>query len=183
MNTLGDAWEWYTSTKRSLKLVRRLARNHWNCWGESSSLGRDSHFRNVKADELGEEAESAEQHLDDFAVFVLFSVFEGEVRELILDKTAPERAAVRHPALVGWVKDVEDSLRTGSFGLLLAKLKTPATNALIEHVNQVRKYRNWVAHGRRGRPEEVVTPPEAYQRLRSLLDALSSPPISSTPPP
>jgi len=42
----------------------------------------------------------------------------------------------------------------------------------IEEVNQVRRYRNWVAHGRRAEPAEYVTPPAAYRRLRAFLAAL-----------
>jgi hypothetical protein len=176
MNTLDDAWQWYLSTKRCSTLVRRLARKHWGCWDESSTLGRDDHFRNVKRDDLAEETELAEEHLADFAVFVLFSVFEGEVRELVLERTASERAAIRHPALRTWAMEFEEMLRQGSFGNLLRSIKTPEINDLVEQVNQVRRYRNWVAHGRRGDKEEAVTPAEAHRRLRSLLDALSKSP-------
>lgn len=172
MNTLDDAWRWYQATKRSSTLVRRLARKHWGAWTESSTLARDDHFRNVDQDQLSQETELAEDHLEDFAVFVLFSVFEGEVRELVLDRTAHERAALRHPALTNWGKELEESLRQGSFGNLLKAIKTLELNDLIEQVNQIRKYRNWVAHGRRGDRQESVTPPDAYRRLRALLDAL-----------
>jgi hypothetical protein len=44
---------------------------------------------------------------------------------------------------------------------------------LIEQVNQVRKYRNWVAHGRRGEPQNAVDPKTAYARLNRFLDRLS----------
>jgi hypothetical protein len=174
MNTLDDAWRWYLTTKRCSKLVGRLARNHWGCWEENSSIGRDNNFRNVVAVKLAEETEAADEHLADFAVFVLFSVFEGEVRELILERTASERAGIRHPALVRWAGEVEEMLRLGSFGHILNAIKKPDLNDLIEQVNQVRKYRNWVAHGRRGERQETVTPQDAYRRLRALLDALSN---------
>ncbi len=172
MNTLDDAWDWYQTTRRCTTLVRRLARKHWGAWDENSSLGRDDHFRNVDRDDLAEETELAEEHLADFAVFVLFSVFEGEVRELVLERTARERSAIRHPALVRWAGEVEDRLRQGSFGHLLDAIKTTTLHDLIEQVNQVRHYRNWVAHGRQGERKESVTPPDAYRRLRALLDAL-----------
>lgn len=179
MKSLDEAWEWYLSTNKGLKLVHRLARFHWNSWSEDSQIGRDNNFRNVNGMNLGAETESAKAHLADFAVFVLFSVFEGEVRELVLDRTAQERSALRHPALTNWAKELEESLRQGSFGNLLKAIKSPELNDMVEEVNQVRRYRNWVAHGRRGQPQQNVDPSEAYRRLRALLNALQQPPAPS----
>jgi len=179
MKSLDEAWEWYLSTRKALKLVHRLARNHWDSWDENSPIGRDNNFRNTDGKKLGDETDSAKAHLADFAVFVLFSVFEGEVRELILDRTANERSALRHQVLTNWAKKLEDGLRHGSFGHLLDAVKTTELHDLIEAVSQVRHYRNWVAHGRRGKPQQNVDPSEAYRRLRALLNALQQPPDPS----
>jgi hypothetical protein len=43
---------------------------------------------------------------------------------------------------------------------------------LIIQVDQVREYRNWVAHGRRDAPTDNVTPEMAYDRPSVLLAAL-----------
>jgi hypothetical protein len=45
---------------------------------------------------------------------------------------------------------------------------------LVEQVSQVRRYRNWVAHGRRNRDMENdrVTPKMAFQRLKEFMDVL-----------
>jgi hypothetical protein len=42
---------------------------------------------------------------------------------------------------------------------------------LVTQVDQVRHYRNWVAHGRRDRGSDMsnVTPRMAYERLREFL--------------
>ncbi len=176
MNTLDDAWKWYQDTQRGLDLVRRLAGPHWGSWGPESQIGRDDSFRNVKPDRLAGDMESAVQHLQDFAVFVLFSVFEVEVRDRVLSDTAAERAAVTHPALAYWMRQAEQTLAEGSFFRVLDGFKSPELNDLIEQVNQVRRYRNWVAHGRREHPAEAVAPPEAHRRLRAFLDALDNPP-------
>lgn len=176
MNTLDDAWKWYEDTHRGLDLVRRLAGVHWGFWEPESRIGRDDLFRNVKPNLLAGEMESAAQHLEDFAVFVLFSVFEAEVRNRVLDDTAGERASVTHPSLAYWMKQAEQALSEGSFYRVLDGFKSPALNDLVEQVNQVRRYRNWVAHGRREKPEAEVAPAEAYRRLRNFLDVLNSPP-------
>lgn len=178
MNTLDDAWKWYEDTLRGLDLVRRLASNHWGSWSPESRIGRDDLFRNVNPVPLNTDMESAAQHLEDFAVFVLFSVFEAEVRDRVLNDTAVERGAVSHPSLTYWMKQAEQALSEGSFFRILDGFKSPALNDLIEQVNQVRRYRNWVAHGRREKPEVAVAPPEAFRRLRAFLDALNAPPTA-----
>jgi len=44
----------------------------------------------------------------------------------------------------------------------------------MEEVNQVRRYRNWVAHGRRDGPPAAVDPRTAYDRLQRFLDRMSA---------
>lgn len=46
---------------------------------------------------------------------------------------------------------------------------------LVEEINQVRQYRNWVAHGRRGESPAFVDPETAYRRLKRFLDRFASP--------
>ena len=50
---------------------------------------------------------------------------------------------------------------------------------LIEEVNQVRDYRNWVAHGRQGETIATVTPRMTYERLARLLAVVV--PVADTP--
>lgn len=176
MSSLDDAWKWYNDTKRSLTLVRRLANKHWGSWDAESGIGRDDLFRNVASDRLASEMATAAGHLEDFAVFALFAAFEAEVRGRLLADTDQQRAAVSHTALRFWMSEAEQSFLSGSFFRVLESLKEPELNDLIEQVNQVRRYRNWVAHGRREEPEAAVAPPEAYRRLRAFLDALNAPP-------
>jgi hypothetical protein len=45
---------------------------------------------------------------------------------------------------------------------------------LTAQVNQVRKFRNRVAHGRRDTPENHVTPEGAFERLGRYLDVLTA---------
>jgi len=43
---------------------------------------------------------------------------------------------------------------------------------LVEEVNQVRRHRNWVAHGRRTAKPAAVDPETAFRRLKEFLDVL-----------
>jgi hypothetical protein len=81
--------------------------------------------------------------------------------------------AVTHPVVQAALGDGRDQIEQGSFFRVLQAYKPSIDNDLVEQVNQVRKYRNWVAHGRRGSETPAsVTPLAAYDRLRALLAAL-----------
>lgn len=177
MNTIEDAWRWYQGVRDSLGRLHRLGVKHWEELPRSGAFGRDEKFRGLDGDEVAEDADAGLRGLDDFAVFVLFSVFEAQVRDRVLADTRQERAAVSHPALGYWMRQAELALSEGSFFRVLDGFKSPAMNDLIEQVNQVRRYRNWVAHGRRDEPQAEVSPAVAFQRLRSFLDALPPPPV------
>jgi hypothetical protein len=45
----------------------------------------------------------------------------------------------------------------------------------VEEVNQVRRYRNWVAHGRRVTALPFVDPEMAYERSKRFLDRFTEP--------
>jgi hypothetical protein len=68
----------------------------------------------------------------------------------------------------------------GSFFKVLEPYKKIDAD-LIEQVNQVRRYRNWVAHGRRGPQPDAVDPRAAWDRLQRCLDRLEQPANDSTP--
>jgi hypothetical protein len=175
MTTLEEAWKWYQGVKTSLRRFAHLADKFWDELPWDGRLDRDNTFRVLDRTTVSDDARTGLSELDDFAVFVLFSVFEAVVRERVLSDTKSAREAVTHPALKYWMSQAEESIRERSFFALLESFKAPHRNDLIEGVNQVRKYRNWVAHGRQGRKEESVTPQTAYERLREFLNALPPP--------
>jgi hypothetical protein len=177
MNTIEDAWRWYQGVRDSLTRLRRLGAKHWETLPREGAFGRDSTIRQLEGDRVAGDAETGLQGLDDFAVFVLFSVFEAQVRDRVLADTLDERRAVSHPSLGYWMRQAEQSLSEGSFFRVLEGFKSAELNDLIEQVNQVRRYRNWVAHGRRDDPQAEVSPEVAYQRLQAFLDALPPPPV------
>jgi hypothetical protein len=171
MTTLDEAWHWYQSTRRQLLLWGRIARRHWQelPW---DSLGKDDKFKGLEATEVNTSVEHGVKHFDDLAVVVLFSLFESEVRQQILDEIAPEAARLQHRVLVSVAKDAEDLLREGSFFHVMKPFKDKYAD-LVAQVDQVRQYRNWVAHGRRGDPKANVTPQMAFDRLQAFLQCIS----------
>src|SRR5262245_35876056 len=104
--------------------------------------------------------------MDDLAVLVLFSVFESEVRKVLAAEIKKEitEKNVSHSVLLNAVEDLISQVEEGSFFEILEPFKA-LDHDLVEEVNQVRKYRNWVAHGKRGKRPPSVDPRSAYDRL------------------
>lgn len=116
-------------------------------------------------------ADAVLEDLNDLAVLLLFSVFEAAVRDRAGADIDRETALIQHPAVLRAVKDLKDAIENGSFGKVTESYKAMDVD-LTAQVNRVRKFRNWVAHGRRGEPENRVDPMSAVNRLRRYLAQL-----------
>ncbi len=171
--TLEDAWEWYRSAKEMLQTTRRLGLKHWDSLPWEGPLGKDEQFKELQPTHLVEKSQRAADELDDLGVFLLFSVFEAEVRGQALADLAEQQTVATHPVMRHAVQSLTEVVRKGPLGKVLAAYK-PADPALIEEVNQVRKYRNWIAHGRRRAKPDSVTPEVARDRLSRFLNLLAT---------
>jgi hypothetical protein len=178
MNTLEEAWQWYETTCRHLKLLRRLGEHYWDLLPWDRGLEREERFHTLEGDQVQTEAAFSLTHLDDLAVVVLFSVFEAQVRQHILDEMLPEIRNLRHRALRLAAEETQRQVSEGSFFRVLQPFKDAHAD-LVEEVNQVRRYRNWVAHGKGGSEPDRVTPQLAYTRLQRFLAAMGSIPAST----
>jgi len=168
MTSLEDAWQWYESTRTALRQMQRLARLYWAELPWPGRLERDDDFRDLEPTRVGQGAALGLAYLDDLAVVVLFSVFESLVRHRILADVEQESRGLRHRALRLAAEEALDKIEEGSFFRVLQPFKDRHAD-LVEEVNQVRRYRNWVAHGRRGDEPERATPQLAFDRLQRFL--------------
>lgn len=168
MNSLDEAWRWYDSTKKQVWRMQRLAQRHWDELPWTGKFGRDNAFRTLEADDVVSESLFTLTHLDDLAIVVLFSVFEAIVRQHIAEEVRQEAVSLQHPALRQAAADVLDAITQGSFFRVTEPFKQNDGD-LIEEVNQVRHYRNWVAHGKRGDRPATVDPQMAHVRLARFL--------------
>jgi hypothetical protein len=174
MNSLDEAWRWYRETRTQLSLFGRLGRSYWGELPWGGGLGRDSKFVDLEGKQVAVSSEFCLEHLDDLAVLVLFSVFEGTVRERVLTGIKLERANIKDRHLLSILDSALDGIENGSFyNNVLRVFKVQDAN-LVEEVNQVRQYRNWVAHGRRSRLRADVSPKAAYERLKRFLALLDA---------
>ena len=172
MMDLDEAWRWYSSTRESLLSFARLGRKHWDNFPDESPLWRDDSFRSLDSKTIIRDSDLGLEHLDDFAVMVFFSVFESIVRDRVVKQAEQERGDVRQELLIGLINATLLDLRKRSFYRVLDVFKGMDAG-LVEEVNQVRRYRNWVAHGRRSARPFPVNPATAFQRLRRFLEGMT----------
>jgi hypothetical protein len=98
--------------------------------------------------------------------------------EYLVERIRPEADALSNTILKAAAREARQGVDEGSFETnVLSPLKQQdkVSLELAMQVNQVRRYRNWVAHGRRERPEQPVShvsPKMAYERLGELLAVL-----------
>jgi hypothetical protein len=170
IGSIDDAWEWYSAVRMLAYDMKKLA-GKWDTPELQEVLGRDNRLRERTAAELMNGAIAILEDLDDLAVLVLFSVFEVTVRDRARADVDRETAGIQHPAVMCAVRDLKEAIENGSFGRVTESYKSMDVD-LTAQVNQVRKFRNWVAHGRRGRPENSVDPEAAMDRLRRYLARL-----------
>ena len=171
MMNLDDAWNWYVTTRNQLQFFGRLGRKHWDHLPWDGPLGRDDKLKELESGAIVTGSAFCLEHLDDFAVLILFSVFESIVRDQVLSDVEDEKTRLSHALLVRIVDDSVHDIEHGSFYRVLEVFKGRDAG-LVEEVNQVRKYRNWVAHGRRTARPDAVDPETAFRRLKKFLDVL-----------
>ncbi len=154
--TMEEAWNWYAGVAQLAKITRQLGKRHWKNLLDAGAFARDDRLLQVSPEDILGHSSLLSNEIDDLCVLVLFSIFENIVREKILAEIKVEADPLRHVALRKAVEQLFESLDHGSFFKVLDLYKSVDAD-LVELVNQVRRYRNWVAHGRRtDQPAAVV---------------------------
>jgi len=169
IRSLDDARRWYEAVKKLVGMMDRMARRYWSEEVEEQTLRETLHndnvFRDIESATIQDLARLVSEDLDDLAVLLLFSVFEATVRERTLAEMDRElETPPRHLVLKKAIADAKDTIEHGSFGRLTESYKDLDPN-IRTMVDQVRQYRNWVAHGRRGVVKNNVDPEAAISRL------------------
>jgi hypothetical protein len=169
--SLADAWRWYESARQLARTMGRLGERHWESLPWHSDLGMDEHLKDLASAEILDYSKTVMDDLDDLCVLLLFSVFEATIRERVLAEIEAELPTLRHVAIKRAFNAMKEGIEHGSFYKVLEPYKD-IDPELTEEVNQVRRYRNWVAHGRRTLQPAAVNPTTAYDRLKRFLAQL-----------
>jgi hypothetical protein len=97
MMTFDEAWDWYLKTREQLELLGRVGRRHWNNLPWHGELGRDEKLKSIEAEDIVADTGVSLDHLDDFAVLILFSAFESILRDRARTDVQNERDRLVNP--------------------------------------------------------------------------------------
>jgi hypothetical protein len=171
IETLEDAWRWYQSARRLAGTMSRLGEKHWANLPWDGQLGRDERLKRLTSADILTDSKAVLDDLGDLCVLLLFSIFEATVRDRVRADVEKELSPPKHVTVKRALEEMKEGIEQGSFFRVLEPYKNLDTD-LTEEVNQVRRYRNWVAHGRRTEQPAVVSPRTAYDRLTRFLNML-----------
>ena len=115
-----------------LKLFGRLGRKHWDELPWDGTLGKDDKLKGLEAEAIVTGSAFCLDHLDDFAVLILFSVFESVVRAKVLSEVEDEKSRLRHALIIQIVTDATDEIEHGSFYRVLQVFKGLDANLIEE---------------------------------------------------
>src|SRR5205823_3459550 len=118
--------------------------------------------------DLQEGATTILEDLEDLGVLLLFSVFEARVRDRAWKDIKDSLPSQLHPAVDHALQELQKDIASGRSGKVTQAFQGMDINQ-VEEVNQVRRFRNWVAHGRQNERPASVTPEKAYDRLTRFL--------------
>jgi hypothetical protein len=179
-----EAWlEWYEAARNSFRRIHRLAEKYWAGlpWEGEVQMWRDNLLGKLEKEIVAADATLALVRLDDLAVIELFSVFEGIVRTLVAEQVRDISSRLTHPMLKAAAKNAVDAAERRSFAEILNSYSQGGHADIAEQVRQVRRYRNWISHGRRGKTLTKIEPKTAYERLSKFLElVLPSPPVPAS---
>src|SRR5262249_23762548 len=159
--------------KQLLRMMHRIGDKYWERlpWDE---MGKDERFKTIEGFDITRDATSVLDEFDDLAVFVMFSVFEANLRDFVVREMGPQANGITHFALRQAVDRAITNVEEGSLYRNVLIFWNKSYPNETEMVNQIRRYRNWVAHGRRPdrKPPAAVEPVGALERLQQFLGAI-----------
>jgi hypothetical protein len=178
LEELDQGWAWYEAARQSLRRIRRLGEK-WSVlpWHGEAEMWRDNVVGKLAGEKVVTDAQTATSRLDDLAVIELFSIFEGVVRRLVVEQVGAASVSLTHPVLIAAARNAIEAAGHRSFAEILNSYSQSGHADIAEQVRQVRRYRNWLSHGRRGKEQRKIEPKTAYERLRKFLEIILPPPL------
>jgi hypothetical protein len=175
IENLGNALTWYANAVQVTKSMRRIGQKHWTAMLDVESIWRDDTLHKWTKGDLVVNATTVINELDDLCVLLLFSVFEAAVRAHVKSTVddALKQPTHLHPIVKHSLESLAKDVIHGGFYRIFEPFQR-LNAGLAEQVNQIRRYRNWVAHGRRGAQPSSVEPLIAHRLLQSFLDLINA---------
>ncbi len=169
-NPLDPIWAAHQTARAALKVVRRCVKVEEIDRAKTFS---NTLFRDLTDAQCIDSLDDAVTEVNDSAVLLMYATFEARLRDHIA-KQAHHLQAVQEPnpdfgvALAASFSEYSDRTRMDD----LAELFLSAVGGdLLAQVGNIRTYRHWLAHGRRGDQPPSVTPGFAYKTLTAFLQS------------
>lgn len=163
-------WSWFQFARDSIELAVQQVR------AEPDRIPPGLVFsRHASPQEALAHLAKAKAELDDLMVLVLFAVFEQTLRAHMALTCAETCRGVPSETQASLVSGAFKRLEKCSLEQLLALYKAVVKAGLVKPAQDVKAYRNWVAHGKKEpRPSGVVeiAPATARDSLAGFLSAL-----------
>ena len=167
-NPLDPIWRSYDVIQESLGVIRLSL----DLSSRSTTL-YGTQFATLSNAEITERLDAAGHDADDQAVLFLYATFESALRDHVVAQAGRLAAADSPNAQFGielqaWFAALCRDARMDGISALFA----PAVGtALAPLVGSIRKYRHWLAHGKRGTAPPSVAPQFVYTTLTQFLQA------------
>lgn len=175
MSSLDEVWDWYQRTKLVFQFASKLSTD-WHRLPEDLAAFRDDRFKQIDGLLLEQWSTQGSEGLDELAVVRMFASFEAMIRLRLVRDVESESVRLSHPLLRSAAKDLVDQVSRGSLAKVLTSLGA-IDRRLADRVGHIRRYRNWITHGKRpaaGERFRSLEPRYAYDTLRKFLETFDS---------
>jgi hypothetical protein len=158
----------YETTRNAFKVLYRCVR-FGPAWQERPF--RNTTFHRQEAGHVTERLNAANTELDKLTLFSLYAAFEARLRDHVSGHVGLLRAAGTPDPQFGEALADEFGAFVGGprFGKLIELFDHAVGEELIAKAGAIRKFRHWMAHGRRGPAPPSVPPRAAYNTLTEFL--------------
>lgn len=170
MSAIQEVYEVHLAAMAGLKVVKRTRESATT---DDLHPFRNTYFHAMKPEQVYLRVEQAGKELEETAVLSLYAAFESSLRSHICTALLPSLTgpALRHEEdvrLTGAIRSwIDEEL---SMDKVISLFESSVGVEALARVGTVRKFRHWVAHGRRStkRPPDV-SPKFAYEVLSTFL--------------
>jgi hypothetical protein len=167
-NPLDSILAAYETTRNAFKVLHRCVK-FGPAWQERPF--RNTTFHRQEPGRIAQRLDEANAELDKLALFSLYAGFEARLRDHVSGHAGLLRSAAGPDRQFGEALADEFGAYIGGprFGKLIELFGHAVGEDLIAKAGAIRKFRHWVAHGRRGPAPPSVPPRAAYKTLTEFL--------------
>lgn len=165
---LDRVWSWYESVCDSISAAAYLVEN------APGRIPPSLKFADLAPEAALDTLGQTQKEIEDHAVLALFAVFERSILDHLVSTARNVEGRLASALERRMVSEGLKDLDRWRLGDVLDVYKVRIDSRLVGDVKQVKRYRDWVAHGRRSPVPTQMNPKTAYDRLSEFVRALAT---------